>query len=326
MRIGRYQVDDVWREEPLGRISRARLAEFDRAVLIRELVPPPHLSAEDRLRLVEAFREEGRVLGRIQHSLVQRAEELSEAGSPTEFLVFERPDPAALYPLPDVARTLSAESAVLVACEIARACAFLRAAGVPLAVFTEADVWLGRTGTVRLLPLSFASLSLRFGAAFAGGLPHLAPELLSGAAPTERSLVYSLAAWLYHRLAPAATPPEECAAVGRDPDPLWTLNPSVRAAVDETLQLALARDPSRRLATLEELSRRLQPVGAQPVGAPPVLTAAAPRVEPLRPEPEPAGLEVDETPEVLRWAGWAVGLAVAGSLTGYTLAHLFPPP
>lgn len=296
-RIGRYHVDEVWREEAAGRIVRARDPRGEGAVLITELFLPPEPDPQRALR-AEALHSAAEALARVSHPSVARPCDLGETET-SFFAVFQRPDPSEYRPLSDVYRSLGVEELVAAAGQATEALAALVAASAAPPRFCPEFVLRSRSGAVKLLPLE-----LTVPLAAGEPPPHAPPAGLSGAG----ALAYSVAAWLYLALAPGAAPPREQAEQGRGPEPLWTLNPSVRAAVDEALQNALAPGPVER--SLQDLARALRSRAAANPAPPP-----APPADPMESEPE--------LPRWLLYGGWA-GMALAGSLAGWILAQAFP--
>lgn len=300
-RIGRYQVDDVWLEDAAGRVVRARDSRLGAAVLIREVFLPATMDPAERGRRAAAFREMAQAAARVAHPVVVLPSDLGDTGE-SLYLVVPRPDAGAFSPLPEIQRSLGVEELTRVAGEAAAGLAALAAVGALPPRFNPELLLRSREGTVKLLPLEILQPPVE-----SEPFPFSAPEGAAG----EGAVAYSLAAWLYLALAPGAPPPHEGAARGRGPEPLWTLNPSVRAAVDEALQKALHPSPAQRLQSLEALSRALAPRSAAP--SPPV----------SRPQTKP---EIETKNETASWpvyAGWAAA-AVAGVAAGWFLSQLIP--
>jgi len=315
--IGRYAVDDVWREEPLGRVVRSRMPRLERGVLIREFAPSAALEPAVRARLRDAFAEECRALARVSDPRLCEALEADDTDGGA-YLVAPRPEPGGYEPL-DNLKGLPAAQWVAIAGEIARALADLAAAGVTLRRFRPEDVWVLPPAQIRLAHLDFGSLALAAGLGehSGGGEPgaFLAPEVARGEPGCEASAVFSLAAWLYGRLAPGAPPAAETARRGWTPEALFALNPGVRAGVDDALQAALHPDPAARTPRLAQLAAALPSLADAPLAPTPVASAVSP-------PGLPAG---EEWPPAVRFVAWGLGLTLLSGVSGWLLALLFPP-
>jgi hypothetical protein len=305
-RIGRYDVDEVLEEDPSGRIVRARDTRLDRTVLIREQIPPPGLSDLQQAGRLAAFQREAAALSRAGHPAIEPPCDIGDTEAESCYLVYSRPD-GRWQPLSAVERSLTAEDRVRVTAELAQALGAAATAGMIAAAFSPDEVFLGSAGAVKWLPLRLGCEAPLPDPTQPN--PYAPPER---AAPNQPALVYSLAAWLYLGLAPSAEAPREAAARGEAPPPLWTVNPSVRAAVDEALQKALHRDPRRRYQALEDFAEALRPRAPSAVKQPEAALAATPKTE-----------SATESPWVA-YGTWGAGIVVAGTLTGWVLAQLFP--
>jgi serine/threonine protein kinase len=305
-RIGRYDVDEVLEEDPSGRIVRARDTRLDRTVLIREQIPPPGLSDLQQAGRLAAFQREAAALARAGHAVIEPPCDIGDTEAESCYLVYPRPD-ARWQPLSAVERSLTPEDRVRITAELAQALGAAAGAGMTASAFFPDEIFLGTGGAVKWLPLRLGCETPLPDPTQPD--PYAPPER---ATPNQPSLVYALAAWLYLGLAPSAEPPREAAARGEAPPPLWTVNPSVRAAVDEALQKALQRDPRRRYQALEDFAGALRPQAPSPVKQPEAIPTKSSKSEPS-----------SESPWVA-YGTCGAGIVVAGTLTGWALAQLFP--
>jgi len=147
-----------------------------------------------------------------------------------------------------------------------------------------ANVLLGRDGKARLSDFGLAQLAEGPDAAregrpprsapggaprrIAGTLPYIAPEILEGRAPGPRSDLFSLGAVLYEMAAGA--PPFKgtgdeglCDAILRDePPPFATSGRAVPESLERVVRRALAKDPTARYASAEEMEADLRALRA----------------------------------------------------------------
>jgi hypothetical protein len=313
-------VEDVLRAEPLGRVARARLREVNRAVYVKELCPPAALPASDRERLVRAFEEERRLLGEVRDSRVVRPLDFGRTEVGTYFLVFDCPETMGARHMPVDPRALPRDEWVRVGAEVCRALAALEERGLTPPVFEPESVALTGAGEVRFLPVQFGGLALRVGlppAFHRPGGPYPSPESPDSGSLAVGALCFSVGAWLYAMLSGDTS--RSMAAVvsaGGRPEPLWMRNPEIRGPVDDAVQRALDPDPARRFPGMAAFAEALEAAAASRA---PAAGASAPSAEPVT---KPAA---EESP-ALAYGLWALGLAVAGSLAGWILAQLAPPP
>jgi len=142
---------------------------------------------------------------------------------------------------------------------------------------------------------------------------YFAPEQAAGEAPTPASDVYSLGIVLYELL--SGTPPftastaDELARLhlSARPLPLSEYVPDVPPALEEIIMKVLAKEPSARYRTADQLGRVLQKFGTEPAPARPAKEAVpsqpvitikqdiadriSPISQPLPPQPEPAPVQ-----------------------------------
>lgn len=327
-RVGRYLIDDVWRTEPLGQLLRGRLPERELAVYLRAVLPPSALTPEQREGMARQLREEAEALARARHPALGSPCDLVALPDGRAYLVFERPEREGFVPAPADPRALTADGWVHVAGAVCDALAAAQEAGLALPQFHPEGLFLRPDGAVRYLPLGLSHLALAAGlpltAAVAQPL-YAAPEALAGLPRSPATLVFSVAAWLYAMLAGDAELSVAARLLREEaPEPLWTRNPSVRAAVDEALLRALRREPHERFPDVRALGEALRPRAAT--------APASTRLAIGPPSPAPAGAsaaeahaEADgELPILLECLLWIVVMGVAGALTGWGLAQLHP--
>lgn len=308
-RLGRYAVDAVQREEPLGRLLRARLPELERGVWIAELCPPAALTPDERDAWSTRFEEDARRLMDIGDPRVLRPCDLARSDDGCLFLVFDRADTAEFGALPADAGRLEPEEwidAAAAACEMLQA---VRDAGVDVTLLQLENLLRSDSGELRYLPVHFAHLS-RVYAAPTEAIS--SPEERSGGLPSATALVFAVGAWLYGCLADrlAEQLADDCLR-GIPPEPLTAIRASIRPAVSAALETALRLDPAERFESLRDLAEALEPRGRPWIGTP------ADAAEPSAWKGAVAA----------RWAVTAaIALAALGLLFGWAAAQLFPLP
>jgi hypothetical protein len=298
-RIGRYVIDEVLCEEPLGRVVLARLPELDRAVLIREFRPRAPEVLRERERWLAALDEERKALLRTTDPRCARLMDAGSTPEGTQYVVFDRPESGGYVRLA-AAGPRGAESTLRLGVEVGRALAALAGAGLRPAPLDPEWIYIRPDGSVLLAPLGFA---------------HLAPQDGPPAVP-ERAQVFSVAEWLHTSLTgrpPYAGDP----APDRIPPPIL----EVSAAVDDVLRIALQPRPEGRYPDVRRLADALE-------AALPARPAAETEPAALAPSPKPIEKAEDEDEGVEVWtlAVWAAALAGLGAVTGWGLARIVPLP
>lgn len=322
--IGPYEIVETCRYEFLGRVVRARHAQLQRQVYLKELCLPPSVPAPERQRLESAFRHECAALARIADPRVERPVDVgvSTAGAP--FVAFDAPGASGLAPLPDDPRAFGAHDWLRLGVEAGGVLAVLSEGGLALQALDPACFFLSSTGAVRYVHLTFVSLLHEAGPAcvgVGGATPYTAPEVEPGGAASPAALVFSLGAWLYRALSldPFCTP----AAIVRSRgtlEPLWHKNPQVSAAVDEAVRRALAPEPRHRYGSVDAFAAELSRCANRPAPVTGPVVAAGPSERTLIMAPR----EVEYP--AWHYAAWAVGMGAAGCVVGWALGGVFPLP
>jgi hypothetical protein len=251
-------------EGSYGEVFRARDPVLGREVALKLRRPGP-ADAEYSNR---AFVEEARRLARIDHPNVVRVLGADvhdgRVGLWTELL-----DGADLAQVLAQRGRMAPHEVVAVGIEMCRALAAVHAAGIVHGDLKAENVVRVRDG--RLVLTDFGA-GTELAAAGRGvrarpGTPlAMAPELLEGGAPNERTDLYSLGVLLYRLL--TGRHPIEAARLdelrrqhrGSGATPLLDLRPDLPPALVEVVETALAPNPDARFASAGQAERRLRGV------------------------------------------------------------------
>jgi tetratricopeptide (TPR) repeat protein len=243
---GRYRVEEHVGHGAMGAVYRARDLSLETDVAVKTL--DPHRFG-GRARM-DALRREVRLARRVTHPNVCRVHDVVEDGDPA-FITME------YVPGESLAGRLERGDLPLAAClrvlaGVARGLAAAHAAGVVHRDLKPANVLLrADSGEPVVVDFGVAVESAGDGdGTRAGTRGYIAPEHLAGAAPDERSDLYSLGV-LAHRLAAGALPGEPVAR----PVP-----PALAPLVDACLR----RDPSERPADARAALALIEPMPGAP--------------------------------------------------------------
>jgi TolB-like protein/predicted Ser/Thr protein kinase len=295
-RIGRYRVTRKIGEGGMGVVYAALDDRLDRPVAIKMIRPDALGDARARQR----FAREARAAARISHQHVCQLYELDEEGG-QPFLVMEllNGEPLATRlqrgPIP-IPEALALATAML------DALAVLHRRGVVHRDLKPANVFLTPDG-LKLLDFGLArpptgddrpcESSLTGTGRVVGTPQYMAPEQIVDGRADERADVFSAGAVIYEMLAgrPAFTGATVTAILHAVAylDPLPLVGSVELAAIDSVLRSAMAKQPSRRIVSVDVLAAMLRDAGETTEGAPLVravtrLVALPLRV--LRPDPE----------------------------------------
>ncbi|HWU85910.1 MAG TPA: serine/threonine-protein kinase [Kofleriaceae bacterium] len=260
---GREHVGSYHLLEVIGRGSRSTIyrAQAPGGELVAVKIPRPEV---DRLTRATRLMHEYAVLGRITHPNVVRLLDAGELGDGTPYLVFELVGGESLARIVERTGPLPLRRVHGLAVQLLSACAAVHAAGFVHCDINSANLLVEATGdgeAVKLVDFSAAGL---LGTLGGGGTPaYLAPELISGSAPSRSSDIYACGAVLYEML--TGTPPFTGATV-RDLLLRKTLLPidppssrrggsAIAPRLDAVVLGALARIPAARPASCDELAR-----------------------------------------------------------------------
>lgn len=265
--LGPYTVLEPLGAGGMGEVYLCVDERLGRRVALKVVAAGHETDDTARRRLIR----EARTASALNHPQICTIYDVGEEGDRV-FIALEYIDGAPLGELigkNGLAPEIAAEYAV----QIADALAHAHRESILHCDLKSANVMVTRTGWVKVLDFGLASpvagsdlekaqasmTTLADAGAIAGTLPYMAPELLRGARPDERSDIWALGVVLHEMLCGAlpfagATPFELSSAIlGNDVAPL----PDGAGALGDLASTCLQRDPKRRFASADELLEAL---------------------------------------------------------------------
>jgi serine/threonine-protein kinase len=276
--LGQYRLERMLGEGAMGRVFQARHVSLGRPAAIKVL----RVEHAKNTHLIQRFFHEARAVNRINHAhiveILDFVEEAAVAGLARVYCVMEMLEGQSLTELlarerPSVARSVGIVRQVCSALQAAHDVGVIHRDVKPDNLFV-----LERDGRdfVKVLDFGVAKLATPLG----GDLPltttvegtivgtpaYMAPEQATGGPADARTDLYAVGVVLYELL--AGHPPFQAPAFGQLVAQVLTAPPPalpahtpggdrIPSAVATVVRRALAKDPSDRYGSLEELSRAL---------------------------------------------------------------------
>lgn len=272
-RIGAGGIAEVWRAEDL---------RLGRAVALKLLRP----RAAGALR--QRFAGEASRAALVAHPNVVTVYDVGEDGA-AAFIAMELVDGQPLDAILRARGALSIQEVARLVAQVAAALDAAHAKGLVHRDVKPANVLVDDAGVAKLSDFGVAETIGVATEELLGTARYVAPELVSGAAPTPRSDVYALGLVAYECLAgrPAFLGDEPVALLRArlesSPPLLRTLRPGLAFAVEVAVSRALVRDPERRYASAGEFAAALEfaAVCSDPTEVLPLLAAPPRRGSPI---------------------------------------------
>lgn len=264
----------------MGEVYLAEDTRLERRVALKFL--PGHFTQDQRY--LHRFEQEARAVAALSHPNVCMIHEVLETEDGRHCIVMEYIDGVTLRDHISEKRMAISE-AVDVAKQVASALSAAHAAGVIHRDIKLENIMLRRDGYVKVLDFGLAKLTHRESVVVDHDAPtkmlhtspgtvigtvyYMSPEQARGLAVDTRTDLWSLGVVLYEMIAgeqpfKGATPTDVIISiVERQPVPLSELLPGAPSRLDEIVTKTLAKDPSGRYQTADELLNDLKRLGRE---------------------------------------------------------------
>lgn len=255
---GRYRIDSVLGFGGMGVVYRARDLKLDQEIALKR-IRPDRVSPERR----ETLRREIILSRKVTHVNVCRVYDLVEIDG-EEFVSMEFLPGQTLKEVEDRERMLPIGRGLAIAKGICGGLAAAHRIGVLHRDLKPENVIVGEDGTPRLMDFGIAVESSLYrgeeGDTVPGTPQFLAPELLRGEMPSQRTDVYAMGVLLYEMFTGRVPFDDNDTArlvrrvITESAPKIESLRPDLPAPLRDILERAIAKDPDARFADATSLS------------------------------------------------------------------------
>ncbi|WP_336080873.1 serine/threonine-protein kinase [Nocardia sp. SSK8] len=324
---GRYEITGALGAGGMGQVLLGYDTVLDRAVAVKRIAVRQFASRDDlAAEFVARFRREARVTARIRHHGVPQVyDAVLDAQADSVYLVLEHIDGTTLRDYLAGAAALPVEVAVAIGAQLATVLSYAHALPVVHRDLKPANVLLTRDGVVKVIDFGIAALLdgstsriTRTGSVL-GTAAYMSPELVNGQEVGPRADLYALGCILHEMCSGRKVfeARSDFDAYNRHltdtPTPLRTLRPEVPAALEELVLGLLAKNPSDRPVTAQDVYRRLLPYLPRPGAPAPILPPGQPDPTRIYRSPNPPA-DLESAPPVPARPAARQAVTEAGSL------------
>jgi len=289
-KLGPYEIQSPLGAGGMGEVYRARDTRLDRTVAIKVL--PSHLSNSPDLK--QRFEREARAISSLQHSHICTVHDVGSQNG-VDFLVMEYLEGQTVADRLAKAK-LPIDQALKIGIEIAQALETAHRQGIVHRDLKPGNIMLTKFGaklmdfglakpalatvgsgvgpltpstpTMNLASLTSAASPLTQKGSIVGTYQYLAPEVLQGEEADARSDIFGLGCVLYEMVAGQRAFEGKSqlgvltAILEKEPPPIYALDPSVPARLDQLVSACLAKDPSERFQSAHDVATELRWIAA----------------------------------------------------------------
>jgi serine/threonine protein kinase len=260
--MSKYELGKVIGRGGMGQVHASH-DRFGRAVVVKRL----RQTLLDNFALQQRLIDEGKLLDRVVHHNVVRALDSGSGDDGMPYLVMDHAAGISLGKLLDRDGSLSLQRAFAIAAQLLAGLSAVHEARIIHADIKSSNILVDDAERVTIIDFGLARTVTRHDGKsdeIVGTPAYMAPEVITGAAPTVATDIYAVGAVLYEMLTgatPFATAPDIFGAHVHDP----VVPPSLRApecdipaAVDRVVLRALAKSPAARYASAREFGAALE--------------------------------------------------------------------
>src|SRR5262245_38655347 len=249
----------------MGIVYRAQDAALGRVVALKVL--SAEFGVEDEL--TKRFLREAEAIGRLNHPNIVQVFDLGETGGHL-FMAMELLEGEDLRHLIEKQIDVALADRVRILREICEGLGYAHSRGVVHRDIKPANILVTSAGRVKILDFGLARVATRQTITRRGvilGTPdYMSPEQAMGKTVDPRSDIFSAGGVFYEFL--TLQKPFKGKTlhsvlyqfISEEPDPVLTLNPDVPARLAAVVHKMLQKDPAKRYATMEDVSRDVEKI------------------------------------------------------------------
>ncbi len=261
--VSHYRILEHLGSGGMGIVYKAHDVKLDRAVALKFL--PPELTRDPEAK--QRFIHEAKAASALQHNNICVVHDIDETPDGEMFICMEYLEGETLKKKIEQG-PLKIDEAVNFAIQVARGLTAAHQHGIVHRDIKPANILITPDGVAKIVDFGLAKLSGRTQLTrkdlTPGTAAYMSPEQAHGEPVDQRTDIWSMGLVLYEMLAgrhPFSAEYEEAAIyriLNEAPEFVTKIRPEVPSRLDQIIQRAISKDPSRRYQTAEELCADLE--------------------------------------------------------------------
>ncbi len=260
---GRYIIMNEIGRGAMGVVYKAYDRVIGRMVALKTI--PLEVDECERAALVNRLKQEARAAGGLDHPNIVTVYDVGEEAG-MFYLTMQYVEGRTLSAIRSEKELMPVDQVLDIAQQLCSALAFAHKAGIVHRDIKPSNLMMTANGSLKILDFGIAKLGdagLTKADVIVGTPSYLAPEQAAGRRVDHRSDIFALGAVLYELLtAEKAFPGESTTSIiykilNEDPIPPRAIEPAISPRLDAVVRTALAKDPSQRFQSCDEMLEAL---------------------------------------------------------------------
>lgn len=265
-KLGRYEVTGVLGQGAMGIVYKGIDPKIGRTVALKTLRSSSDFTDTQFTEFKRRFAQEAQSAGRLAHPNIVTIYDVGEEGD-MSFIAMELVEGHALDDLIAQKHAFSVDDIVRIMVQICEGLAYAHRQQVIHRDIKPANIIIANDGSAKIMDFGiakFASSTATQTGMVVGTPSYMSPEQITGKAIDHRSDIFSLGAVFYELLTcEKAFPGDNVTTVmyrvvHENPTPVSVINMTVPAQFGMIVQKAMAKNPTDRYATANDMARDIQ--------------------------------------------------------------------